>query len=43
MRRVIVSRIADSDPGTGSTGYRDVFDKAWAVKIVQIQLCFQDC
>ena len=31
MRRVIVSRIADSDPGTGSTGYRDVCDKAWAV------------
>ena len=31
MSRVIVSRIADSDEGTGSTGYREVFDKAQAV------------
>ena len=27
-----VSRIADSDQGTGSTGYREVFDKAQAVR-----------
>ena len=32
------SRIADSDPGTGSTGYREVSDKAQAVKI---QIFFQ--
>ena len=35
--------IADSDEGTGSTGYREVLDKAQAVKIVKIQFCFQDC
>ena len=34
--------IADSDEGTGSTGYREVFDKAQAVKIVKMQFCFQD-
>jgi hypothetical protein len=27
-----VSRMADSDQGTGSTGYREVFDKAQAVR-----------
>jgi hypothetical protein len=26
------SRMANSDPGTGSTGYREVFDKAQAVR-----------
>jgi hypothetical protein len=31
MLRVIVSRVADSDSGTGSTEYREVCDKAWAV------------
>ena len=38
------SMIADSDEGsTGSVGYREVFDKAWAVKIVKIHFYFQDC
>ena len=32
MRRVFFFSIADSDPGTGSTGYREVFDKAQAVR-----------
>ena len=35
--------IADSDEGTGSTGYRDVLDQAQAAKISKIQFCFQDC
>jgi hypothetical protein len=34
--------MADSDEGTGSTGYREVFDKAQAAKIVKIQFYFQD-
>jgi hypothetical protein len=38
MRRVFFFSIADSDPGTGSTGYREVFDKAQAVRTLLTEI-----
>jgi hypothetical protein len=36
--RIFFFSIADSDPGTGSTGYREVFDKAQAARTLLTEI-----